>query len=190
MENLPGKDATQGDDFSSAPSAQIEKSEPRQKNNPSLMVIAIIISAAILVFGCICFGLSFALVDKIPALVGMSVGAKPPAGANPLDYLEVRPGDFKCTSDDSGGIVVEGDVTNNSAYSIYDVVVKASLINKKGNEVSGNAAYFSGTVVYPHSNKPFKINTDDPRETYTCQVKIVRASFTLNPGRPLVPEEY
>ena len=128
--------------------------------------------------------------DKIPGLVAQSVSQPPPVNANPLDYLEIRPGDYQCTNDGKGNIVAQGKVTNTSAYSIWDVVVKVSLINKKGFEVSGNAAYFSGTVVYPHSDKAFKVDTEDPLEPYTCQVKIVRASFSKNEDRDLVPYEY
>jgi len=191
MENNPEEDIQPGGVSPSRASPKIENKESGQKRRPSQNLLIVLAAAGVfLILFCACFGLSWAFVDKIPGLVGQSVGEKPPANANPLDYLEILPGDFTCTKDSSGSILVEGNVTNTSPYSIYDVVVKVALINNKGREASGNAGYFSGTVIYPKSKKPFKLFADDPVVPYTCQVKIAKASFNRAQNRELVPYDY
>jgi len=117
--------------------------------------------------------------------------AKPSTGDNPMNYLVINQGDWKCYPDNTGSIVFDGNVQNTGPYNIWDIVVGVSLVDNSGVEISSNTGY-ADRVVGPKSKAHFQVVTYDenPSESYTCQVKVVSGNFHKidNPG--LVPYQY
>ena len=105
--------------------------------------------------------------------------AKPGPGENPMTYLKINEGDWKCYPGDGGQYVFDGYVENTGPYNIWNVVIRGVLLDKSGRETSSNTGYIDGRVAFPHSKTHFEVQTynEDPLNFNSCKVALVEGRF-------------
>ena len=151
------------------------QNEPRPKNPARGFLRALIVGTATGII-LICLIVGGMIWYFWPAIFP---AATPGAGENPMTYLVINQGDWKCYPDNSGQYIFEGNVLNTGPYNIWDVVVRGALLDRSGTETSSNTGYTDVRVVFPHSKNHFKVETynEDPQNSVACNVAVVNGHF-------------